>query len=277
MAEETEAETEVETEETPAAPSEALDPPKEEAKSPPEGISEDEWDNDVDFSPKQQARFNRLYRQVKEGDTITKQLASDNVVLLDKIDELNRNVTLSRGEDRMATLRQQIVQASEEGDTAKVLDLTDEIADIKGESNAAPEKPAKSTIPESKPEPTEAENEAVMAWAFERDTQGNYLRPWSHPGHPDYEKTTALFDKAQEGGGTIDYVLLYVGSQMTPRSRAAVLDPQRNHRPRTEKTTLTAEEKTVAHRMYAAAGISPKDAEARYAKSKKELGIGRTQ
>lgn len=251
--------------------------PEKDTKPPPKGVDPEEWANDVDFSPKQQKRFNRLYAQIKNHEKVVGTLADDNRKLLDKIEELSRTQSLARAEDRISDLESRLEKAAEEGDIAEIKRLTNDIAETKikaaGSAPAPMESPGRKTgaDPAANPEqgfaPTEEQR--LREWAYERDEEGDYLRPWSHPGHPRHQEFLDLAQKASSRVSSLEEGLAYVDEQMgdRPRANATVLSNSPSIRRNNRQQEITPEQRTIALRMFGPGtkpNMKPEDAIKRY-------------
>lgn len=271
--------------ETPREPTDALQQePREQKESspPPAGVDPDEWANDADFTPKQQSRFNRIYKQMKEGQRVNEQLATDNVALLDKLDRLDAKIdgqVERQTEDRLAGLDREIEEAVKDDDVARVKLLTNEIADTRMKTSQSIEPdPEPAAEPTSELQLSQADAEKIQEWAFERDDRGDYSRPWSHPGHPRHDEFLALANEIAPTAQTVEQGLAEVERRMTPKRAAAVLPSDANYRPPGRPSELTEPERSTALRMMGPGtrmNLSAADAVKRYRESKTKHGIGR--
>lgn len=170
---------------------EVKEEPKEtKTEEKPEG-----WDQ-VELTPEQQKRFNRLYGQVKGFERTIKdyeKIMREQSELLDKLDK-NQNVIVNHLQetDFVKTekmLKEQRKEAFNKGDLETYDDLTDKINDIKIQK-----KLSEKEVKEPRKKVTSGEDfvnrgiqkgtiseedlEVYRAWASETDENGNLLRPW---------------------------------------------------------------------------------------------------
>ena len=263
------------SEETEEVQTEENETPKE-TKGRPEGLPEDqEWDR-VDFETADpetiQRRFNRLYAGQKTTENALKQAAEDNRKLADRLEEIERNRTEQDNSRRLSELKQEKIKALEEGETARAVEIDDQILDIK-----TAEKPAPKVEKEEIQEPgwfTPQKQQALVNWASESDGNGNLKRPWAEEGHPKnprcIEITNAVLNDPDFAGADMTEILSEVDRLMTPRQKKPSAAPvlSGGDAPRETKKTsvkLTEEQKLVARRMYN--DLKPEDAVKRYAAS----------
>lgn len=275
MTEETETE---QVENTPSTVQEAVQEQvaqEGEEKPRPKDVPKEEWER-VDIPEELQPRFNRLYRQVKESKSVTDQLVEDNRKLIEKIDKLQQSHDASKVEDTLSVLNQQLEEAVDLGDTDAVKDLTNKIAEQKIALNGATPAPDR-TEPESgdqqqsgprKLDLTPEQEMTIQKWAFERDDQGNMLRPWSIPGDPGYDEFLKEAQVAAQETDDVEEALEILDSRFKAKRRkptaASVLSGNTSQRPAGGNSVeLSAEQRKVAVRMFgSSSAMKLKDSDA---------------
>lgn len=182
-------------------------PPKDNIETPEQKESTSEidaskgerWDH-TEFTKEQQMRFNRIYGQMKRGQQIQEQLLADNKALYDKLSRLEASMTEKEVNGALKDLRKAKANAVALGDVDRASEIEDEIDQLKDkyseakksqeEENKKREEEAKKAAEEyTLPETTQ---EAIRNWALEKDDEGNYIRPFANPAHPQHKKFTRI-------------------------------------------------------------------------------------
>lgn len=269
-------EAEVQIPETPESP------PESETKQRPEGLPDDqEWER-VDFEtadPKMiQRRFNRLYASTKQAEAALTQAASDNRKLADRMEKLENAGEADRTATRLTELKAEKVKAMEGEEHARVVEIDDQIQDLKT--------PAPKLEPEPEVEPkqedpgwfTPARQGDLVAWANQSDEKGNLRRPWAQPDHPKnarcVELTNAVLNDPDFTGAEMNEILAEVDRLMAPRQRptpTVLSDKGGAREPKKTKVTLSEDEKLVARRMYP--DLTAAEAVKRYGAAVSTLGL----
>lgn len=219
-----------------------------------------------------EARFNRLYRQVKETEASKREMAQHLRALHDRLAELETGQRTERLSGQREKVTTDLRDAMEKGDTDRAIQLQRELVEI--EVNARTTAPAKATPApvetQQPPSGNEAwvppeELEAINAWAKER--------PFARGG--DYQKWTAaqvydLYSDPEWEARPITDKLAEVDRRYKVKTRpagASVLAPNGDQRPPQRKPNgLTGDEKKVAWMIFP--DKSKADAEAEYARGK---------
>lgn len=239
----------------------------EEADTPGQGETGKDF---VQFPDgKLEARFKRIYGHMKENERVISQLAEDNKKLIDKINQIDAAGNQTAVNSQLGKLREAKRSALEAQDYDKVMQLDEQIMDLKaaGIKKAEPIKPAVEETPQSQ-FPSGWESRFVE-WSAEIDETGNYLRPWAaNANHPLHVKAVKIASEILQNGDQddIDVVLEEVEKRMKgpvkPRP-AAVLSSDKNVTTNSaKKISLTDVQKRVAQAMFP--DKSPAEAQAAY-------------
>lgn len=224
-----------------------------------------------------QARFRRVYGNMKQYERITKTLEADHKTLSEKLERLETAQVQDRTEQRIEGLKAQTQAAIAEGDIDKAQRLQDELSDFLKESIATVNK-------RPEPQPTETAyfspeiQTAVIEWANELDENGDFKRAWAQPGHGKYNRAVEIADEvlqSDDWAGRMDEAMALVdrriNAELFPAKKRTdtVLGADTGVTP-TKDTggRLSADQKEAAHFLYPK--LSEKEAEARYAKALKE-------
>lgn len=255
--------------------------PETNGEGKPEG-----WE-EVEFTPEQQARFNRIYGQMKQKDKVIEQMATDQRKLFERLDNIETSQQERETGSQLDMLRTAEREALEVGDTTKAQELRDEITDLKIQS-AQPK-------PKEEPKPQVTGNEFVneyltpnrmttlQAWVAETGDDGQPLRPWASEDHPHHKTAmraawAVIGDPSMEGSEIGEYLTevdkvtnAIIGTPTkAKRPAATVLGNDGDAPPRREKgVNLDENQKMVARAMFP--GMKASEAETRYAKSLERL------
>lgn len=229
----------------------------------------------VELTEEQQARFNRIYGNMKEYERQNAQLIADQRRLAKKAETLQER--LERFEKDSAAQRREALTAQkaaayQDGDIEQVLKIDEQISQIRD-----PE-----PIPEPEPEPQNSVPDHVVAqiqsWRNEIDESGAFLRPWANENHPrfqDFANLAVQIGNDPQNAHLDNMQVLEIldreaRSRFAPKRKTqTVLSGNSDAPPREKGVTLTPEMKDISHKLYPK--MSPKDAEARYARAMKEV------
>lgn len=165
----------------------AQDADKPRANGKPEG-----WE-EVELTPAQQARFNRLYGQVKHLQRQNQMLGKHAGDLVERIDKLESTTLQRTQEDTEQAILAQIETASNQGDGKTVATLTKKLLDLKSTTTAVKpsEKPKVENVNPLEEFLAPEEIAQVNSWAAERNEDGSVKRPFFVEGHPKYKVALA--------------------------------------------------------------------------------------
>jgi len=242
-------------------------------ETPPEkteGLKSGEGTKPVEFeNPETEARFKRVYFNMKQYERAVDQTTADNRKLLERIEKMESEQAEKSSSEQTAKLREAEKAAMEEGDYEKAQTARDRITDLKVDS-----KIPKPEVKEEEPWLTPEREDYMAEWASQRDEKGVLLRPWADPEHENHQKMVQLAeDLVKENPnislvGLLDHWEIAARRAAPKRTAAAVLPGSGDVRPNTKKMTLSEDEKLIVRRMYP--GTPAKDAEQRYIKSKEK-------
>ena len=230
----------------------------------------------VEFKdPKEEARFKRIYANMKEHERTVAELAKANRQLLERLESFETKTAQQTQTDQISALKAAKRTAYESGDIDKVTEIDDKIIELRLESAAKPaRKPEAPSAPAAQLDPTFESQ--IVKWAYETDdTTGDFLRPWAQPQHPKYNRALSIAKGVVEDpdfdGKSPDVILAEVDRLMgvqkaAPRAAAAeapVLGANRNIRQAsTARVALSPEQERAARAM----GLSPEKYKAAQAK-----------
>lgn len=143
----------------------------------------------VELSPEQEARFKRIYANMKENErdknqlkNMMEQMAKDNRALYDKLKEIEKGQTEQNTESAVAELKKRKVKALEEENHAEVTEIDDQITKLRQPMPEPVEEPAPPNPSEGL---TQEEHGRLLSWSAEVEEDGyTPKRPWTNPGHP---------------------------------------------------------------------------------------------
>ena len=255
--------------EKPAAPE--ITPPEPEKAEPEkaeatEGDGEGDGKQFIDFKslpPQVEARFRRIYGNMKEYERSLQESAKVNRALVERLEKLE-----SGDFDRqMSSLQQRQKEAFENGDFEQAQKINDELIDYKmAAKERARQKPTQAAEPKFDDGGglTQEQEGLLAAWASETDASGNLVRPWANPKHAQHQRAMSAIQSAAldpdlfnpETGEGFEKVLEAVDGKMGRRAPStpaapAVLSGNGDARPKDapKQVRLTAEQQRVAENM----------------------------
>ena len=221
----------------------------------------------VVFTPEQEARFKRIYGNMKQYERVNNSLIEQNRILLEKFEKLETDTKQKTWNE----LREEKRKALEAGEAGRVVDIDDRLAELR----EAPKE--KAPLPNTSPSLFSPEQEEeIRAWSSELTNDGNWKRPWAHPSHPLHMKFANLAAGVMSDPqfssrgvkGVLNEAHRLMGSQQQSavRPSAGVLSQNQDIRERPKKTSeLTADQRFVALKMYPK--LKPDEAAAKYAEA----------
>ena len=258
-------------------------PEETRTEKPPEVQTEENADGTdfIDFEqldPKVKARFDRIYRNMKENERALSTSAEVQRKLVDRLTNLEKSDINNKGQNAITYLNAQKVEALDEGDSAKVIDIDNKLRAVEQSQKYQPQ-PIE--VPQPQVGGLSPEDESLMErWAGERDDGGTLRRPWADPGHPLHQKAASVGYAVMQ-----DPELFTLGEQLSEIDRLMGSEDARPQRispgvlpageggRRTGKSRpgLTTDEKAIARAMYPEKGTG--DAEKAYLQAKQNLGM----
>jgi hypothetical protein len=272
---------------------------KPEPKPAPRQQDEDGTDwVDID-DPKLKARFNRLYRHTKEANAKAEKterqvqlLAEQNLKLQSALDKLVGGMKDEAKKKELASLKQDMKEALATGDTESFVSINERLVDMKREVSEP-----KDTAPAAPPPIPETEAKVLYSWQNQAGEDGEDLRPWAKPGHPEFAATQDMIRRivgeADMQDAPIREILQEVDKRMAkllgrddddeeapppPRNtvQRAFSSPRGSRPAQRESVSLSAQERVIAEAMFmggrGSLAKSSKEAHDLYLKQKKAMG-----
>jgi len=202
-------------------------------------------------SPEGNARFRRVYGHMKEYERVISQLMDHNNKLQAAVDDINSNMQTQTQVAALNAAKKSLKEAKDIGNTDAEVEAHTRIAAL-----SIPKKKVETKAPEI--EVPNLDVTLIRTWANELQ-DGNFVRPWTQPGHPKYYD---LLDLTKEVSAKfpddVEAVLRELDARMgigsaangsvTPQRRSPVLSGGAGRRAQ-EKVSLTPEQKEVARQM----------------------------
>lgn len=235
----------------------------------------------IDFEsldPKVKARFDRIYRNMKDNERALTESAKVQRQLVERLTRLEKSDINSKSANAIASLNAQKAQALEEGDAAAVVELDNKIRAVEQSQNY---QPAPINVPEPSSGGLSPQEEAQMeAWAAEKSESGEPLRPWADPGHPLHQKAASLGYAVmqdptkytlEEQLAEIDRLMGVENGSPKRVSPGVLSTGEGGRRPSKKQAGLTQDQRAIARVMYPEAK-SASEAEEKYAAAMKNVG-----
>lgn len=226
----------------------------------------------VEFTPEEQQRFNRLYRQVKAQDEklalqgqYLERLAKDKT-------EIERKLKEQESKDALTTVREQIRTARDNGDVEREERLRDQLITLTTEievakrvpARAAPDAVPPAAVPPAAGDPfrqlSASDKAEIARWSEAADGSGTYLRPWTKEGNARTGLATqvlaqVLADPENEGmtmGEKLNLVDEQMGTQVPAgrRSQTPVMGANLRQAAAGGTPTITPKQAEVARKLF---------------------------
>ena len=238
----------------------------------PKETREDETTEKVEMDDKTQKRFNRIYHNMKQNERFVAQLMNDQKVLLKKLDTLEGQQQKQAVEQAVEGLKARKAQALDAGDHKQVVEIDDQIAQVRAVPENKPEPKQEAEVPAVQiPEPEKA---LLRDWANELTPDGNFKRPWAQAGHPYNAKAAAigaavLEDPEFDGKATEEVLreidrLMGAEVKQLKRTSPVLSNDSDVAVKKSKETKLSTDQKKIAEAIYS--GEKPETAHARYLK-----------
>jgi hypothetical protein len=291
---------EVSDDDVPVAPAKApvAKPEAAAPKAAPKAVDQEPEEKGTDWveieDPKLKARFNRLYRHTKEANERAEKterqislLAEQNTKLQKALETIAGGMRDKEMQAELATLKKDAKEALATGDTEAFMEANERLLEMKQAAKAPPEKPAQSESVIS-----QTEVSVINAWQGQKDDDGEPLRPWAMPNHPEFAATQDLIQRVartmpdapvREILGEVDRrmeKLLATDDDEDERPnpvRRAFSSPRGRPAPQErERTSLSTQERVIAEAMFmggrGSLAKTSKEAHELYLKQKKAMG-----
>ena len=291
---------EVSDDDVPVAPAKApvAKPEAAAPKAAPKAVDQEPEEKGTDWveieDPKLKARFNRLYRHTKEANERAEKterqislLAEQNTKLQKALETIAGGMRDKEMQAELATLKKDAKEALATGDTEAFMEANERLLEMKQAAKAPPEKPAQSESVIS-----QTEVNVINAWQGQKDDDGEPMRPWAMPNHPEFASTQDLIQRVartmpdapvREILGEVDRrmeKLLATDDDEDERPnpvRRAFSSPRGRPAPQErERTSLSNQERVIAEAMFmggrGSLAKTSKEAHELYLKQKKAMG-----
>ena len=245
------------------------------AEESPDGTDFIDFDQ---LDPKVKTRFDRIYRNMKENERALQTSAEVQRKLVDRLTNLEKSDINSKGQNAIAHLNSQKIEALDEGDSAKVIDIDNKLRAIEQSQRYQPQ-PIE--VPQPQSGGLSPEDEATMErWAGEREEGGPLRRPWADPGHPLHQKAASVgyavmqdpnLFTLEEQLSEIDRLMGNEGIKPQRTSPGVLPTGEGGRRTGKSKPGLTSDERAIARAMYPEKKSG--DAEVTYLQAKQNLGM----
>lgn len=231
----------------------------------------------VEFTPEQEARFKRVYGHMKEYERNLMKLAQQNGELIGRLEEMESKYLAKDTGDRLSALKAEKKAAYESGNIDRVMEIDDQIMELKSFKVEKKEKPP--ALKEAEEWLTPERKVTLDAWASEQDKDGNQLRPWASPAHPKHkrlvEMAAGVLNDPDFANEPLERVLEEVDKLMgiekpkVSRTAATVLNGDGNVSQKKSEGKLSPEQERVARMMFP----NEKDPMKKYRESIKKWGV----
>jgi len=290
---------EVATPQKPAAPQAVSPEPKPAATPAPKAKAEEGEEKGTDWveieDPKLKARFNRLYRHTKEANERAEKterqislLAEQNGKLQKALESIAGGLKDKETQAELATLKKEAKEALATGDTEAFMEVNERLLEMKQESKRPPAPAA-----EAAPPITQTEMQVLQGWQTAKGDDGEPLRPWALPNHPEFAATQEMIQKVANepgmGNASIRELLKEVDKRMVrlmddddeddapnPVRRAFTSPRGRPAPAERQQTNLSNQERVIAEAMFmggrGSLAKTAKEAHELYLKQKKAIG-----
>jgi hypothetical protein len=266
---------EVTDDEVPVAPAKApvAKPEAAAPKAAPKAVDQEPEEKGTDWveieDPKLKARFNRLYRHTKEANERAEKterqislLAEQNTKLQKALETIAGGMRDKEMQAELATLKKDAKEALATGDTEAFMEANERLLEMRQSAKKEAEPPK-----EPDPAISQVEVQVINSWQSQKDGDGEPLRPWAMPNHPEFAATQDLIQKVAKAmpDASVREILREVDKRMekilgaddeedddqpnpvrrafsAPRGRPAPQDRERN--------SLSAQERAVAEMMF---------------------------
>lgn len=232
----------------------------------------------TDFTPEQQKRFDRLYRQIKAQDK-AKIIQGEHLTrVTDRMSKLESELAAAKSTDAVTSLRAQIKEARESGDEDRVEKLRDQLVEVQAEiavSKRTPKEAPKAAAPTANPVPdlSRSDTAAIKRWSVAADDNGKYTRPWTQEGHKDVDTAAQHLVEVlnsdefedmtiEEKLAEVDKRMGYKKPSVSRKDGNAVLGGDLTGSANKDKPSLTREQADVAEKIYP--NLTPAEARKRY-------------
>lgn len=291
---------EVSDDDVPVAPAKApvAKPEAAAPKAAPKAVDQEPEEKGTDWveieDPKLKARFNRLYRHTKEANERAEKterqislLAEQNTKLQKALETIAGGMRDKEMQAELATLKKDAKEALATGDTEAFMEANERLLEMKQSAKKEAEAPAP-----AEPAISQTEMQVINAWQQQKDDEGEPLRPWAMPNHPEFASTQDLIQRVTRAmpDASVREILREVDKRMekilgaddededqpNPVRRAFASPRGRPAPQERERTSLSTQERVIAEAMFmggrGSLAKTSKEAHELYLKQKKAMG-----
>ena len=291
---------EVSDDDVPVAPAKApvAKPEAAAPKAAPKAVDQEPEEKGTDWveieDPKLKARFNRLYRHTKEANERAEKterqislLAEQNSKLQKALETIAGGMRDKEMQAELATLKKDAKEALATGDTEAFMEANERLLEMKQSAKKEAEAPAP-----AEPAISQTEMQVINAWQAQKDDEGEPLRPWAMPNHPEFASTQDLIQRVTRTmpDASVREILREVDKRMekilgaddededqpNPVRRAFASPRGRPAPQERERTSLSTQERVIAEAMFmggrGSLAKTSKEAHELYLKQKKAMG-----
>ena len=291
---------EVSDDDVPVAPAKApvAKPEAAAPKAAPKAVDQEPEEKGTDWveieDPKLKARFNRLYRHTKEANERAEKterqislLAEQNSKLQKALETIAGGMRDKEMQAELATLKKDAKEALATGDTEAFMEANERLLEMKQSAKKEAEAPAP-----AEPHISPTEMQVINAWQAQKDDEGEPLRPWAMPNHPEFASTQDLIQRVTRAmpDASVREILREVDKRMekilgaddededqpNPVRRAFASPRGRPAPQERERTSLSTQERVIAEAMFmggrGSLAKTSKEAHELYLKQKKAMG-----
>jgi hypothetical protein len=291
---------EVSDDDVPVAPAKApvAKPEAAAPKAAPKAVDQEPEEKGTDWveieDPKLKARFNRLYRHTKEANERAEKterqislLAEQNSKLQKALETIAGGMRDKEMQAELATLKKDAKEALATGDTEAFMEANERLLEMKQSAKKEAEAPAP-----AEPAISQTEMQVINAWQQQKDDEGEPLRPWAMPNHPEFASTQDLIQRVTRTmpDASVREILREVDKRMekilgaddededqpNPVRRAFASPRGRPAPQERERTSLSTQERVIAEAMFmggrGSLAKTSKEAHELYLKQKKAMG-----
>lgn len=291
---------EVSDDDVPVAPAKApvAKPEAAAPKAAPKAVDQEPEEKGTDWveieDPKLKARFNRLYRHTKEANERAEKterqislLAEQNSKLQKALETIAGGMRDKEMQAELATLKKDAKEALATGDTEAFMEANERLLEMKQSAKKEAEAPAP-----AEPAISQTEMQVINTWQQQKDDEGEPLRPWAMPNHPEFASTQDLIQRVTRAmpDASVREILREVDKRMekilgaddededqpNPVRRAFASPRGRPAPQERERTSLSTQERVIAEAMFmggrGSLAKTSKEAHELYLKQKKAMG-----
>jgi len=219
----------------------------------------------VDLPPELDARFKRIYANMKAAERNNEALFKANVELIKRLDDMESRTAQKQTTDQMGALKEEYARAQMSADYQRAAEILDQMTELKIAAKSAgvraPDIP-KQVEPDI--DLSQGEQQTVVAWGQQTDDNGQPLRPWANPSSPKFPKfqaaLSAVTSDPDYAGAAIPKILAEVDRMMGGPQRANGAAPVLSSTAEAaikapRALALSDAEKKVAERMFQYTGV----------------------